>query len=191
MVPGRRPGTLSLAASTLAGAVLSSALAGCPGLHPSTKSGHPGIQDQNPHAVIRTYPASATRTAWALTAVMSGDSILEDVKLMIDPQSNESRPLPKAEREALGLPSMSISARDVNYNIMAKSKDGKRVGVVIAMKGEAESEVSILYGSMGEPDLCKVLLDEVETAIKGPVKNPGLWKASAAAKDEAKKEGAR
>ena len=178
-------------ATILAGAVFSLAFPGCSVMHSSTKADHPGIQDLNPHAVVRTYPASATRTAWAMTEVMSKDSILEDVKLMIDPQSNESRPLPKAEREALGLPAMSISARDVNYNIMARSKDGKRVGVVVAIKGEAESEVSILYGSVGEPDLCKVLLDEVEVAIKGTVKNPGLWKASAAAKDEAKKDGGR
>ena len=137
--------------------------------------------------MVRTYPASATRVAWAMTEVMSKDSILDDVKLMIDPQSDESRPLPRPERDALGLPSMSISARDKNYNIMAKSKDGKRVGVVIAMKGEAESEVSILYGAVGEADLSKVLLDEVEVAIKGPVKNPGLWKAADASKAEPKK----
>jgi len=178
-------------AATLSGALVLLALQGCSVMRPSGGSSHPGIQDRNPSAVIRTYPASATRVAWAMAQVMTDDSILDDVKLMIDPKSNESRPLPKAEREALGLPAMSISARDVNYNIQAKSKDGRRVGALIQIKGEFESEVSLLYGSMGDADLSRVLLDGVDVAIKGPVKNPGLWKASDAGKGDSKKASGR
>ncbi len=177
-------------AAILAGTLLIlAAMHGCATVR-SGGSKHPGIQDVNPHAVIRTYPVSATRLAWAMTDVMTRDPILDDVKLMIDPQSNESRPLPHAEREALGLSPMAVTARDVNYNIQAKSKDGQRVGVVIQIKGESDSEVSLLYGVAGDPGLSRAILDEVEVALKGPVKNPGLWKASAA-KAESKKSTTR
>ena len=171
-------------------ATIASATLGCATMRPS-KDAHPGATEINPKAVTRVYHASATRVAWAMTQVMSGDSILDDVKLMIDPKSNESRPLSKSEREALGLPAMSISARDVNYNIQAKSKDGHRVGVVIQVKGDSESEVSILYGAAGDKDLSRVILDQVDVAIKGPVKNPGLWKASDANKPDPKKAAGR
>ena len=153
-------------------------LAGCS----TTRSGesrHPGVVEKNPNAVIRTYPASATRVAWALTDVMKKDPILEDVQLMVDPQSNDSRSLSHQEREALGLTGTRALKRDVNYNITAKAKNGHRVGVLVLLKGEREAEVSMLYGAVGDAELSRALLDSVDAAMTGPLKDPGLSQASA------------
>ncbi len=143
------------------------------------ESRHPGVVDKNPNATVRTYPASATRVAWALTEVMRKDDVLEDVKLMIDPQSNDSRPLAHTEKQALGLTGMKSMQRDVNYNILAKSKDGHRVGVLVLLKGDSSAEVSMLYGAVGDPEMSRVLLDQVDAVMAGPLKDPGLSQASA------------
>ncbi len=159
-------------------AILACALPGCATMK-GGKDRHPGNVQPNPAAVVRTYPASATRVSWALTQVMKKDPILDDVKLMVDPQSNESRPLSHGEREALGMSALKVAARDLNYNITAKSKDGHRVGAVVQIKGDSDSEVTLLYGTAGDPELSRALLDEVQTALAGPVKDPGLTRASA------------
>ncbi len=166
--------------TTLLGAIIASATFGCATMNPGKES-HPGATEINPKAVTRVYHASATRVAWATTQVMSNDSILDDVKLMADPKSNESRPFSREEKEKLGIPATKLGAKDVNYNIQAKSKDGHRVGVVIQLKGEADAEVTLLYGVAGDTDLSRLLLDEVGTALDGPLKKPMLWKASEAA----------
>ena len=140
---------------------------------------HPGVVEKNPNATIRTYPASATRVAWALTEVMKKDAVLEDVQLMVDPQSNDSRAFSHQEREALGLNGMKAMKRDVNYNIMAKSKDGHRIGVLVLLKGDSSAEVSMLYGAVGDVEMSRMLLDQVETVMAGPLKDPGLSQASA------------
>ncbi len=148
----------------------------------TTRSGearYPGVVEQNPNATLRTYPASATRVAWALTDVMKKDSVLDDVKLMVDPQATDTRAFTHAEKQALGLSGVNSLHRDANYNITAKSKDGQRVGVLVLMKGDANAEVSMLYGPVGDPDMSKALLDEVETAMAGPLKDPGVSQASA------------
>lgn len=159
-------------------AILASALVGCSAMK-SAQDRHPGVVEPNPNAVTRVYPASATRVAWAMGRVMSQDSILEDVKVMVDPQSNESRPLDPAEREKLGYSRLKVGARDVNYDITAKSKDGHRVGAIVQLKGDSQAEVTLLYGVAGDAELSRVLLDEVEVALAGPAKDPGVSKASA------------
>ena len=143
------------------------------------ESRHPGVVDKNPNATLRTYPGSATRVAWALTDVMRKDEVLEDVKLMIDPRSNDSRPLSHTEKQALGLTGMKSMQRDVNYNILARSKDGHRVGVLVLLKGDSSAEVSMLYGAVGDPEMSRVLLDQVDAVMAGPLKDPGLSQASA------------
>ncbi len=165
--------------SVLLWATIASATFGCATMRPSKES-HPGATEINPKAVTRVYHASATRVAWAMTQVMSKDSILDDVKLMVDPKSNESRPFTREEKEKLGIPSTKLAAKDVNYNIRAKSKDGHRVGVVIQLKDEEDAEVTLLYGVAGDTDLSRLLLDEVSTTLEGPLKKPMLWKSSEA-----------
>ncbi len=165
-------------------AILACASLGCSLMSPP-KDSHPGAAEINPKAVTRVYPASATRTAWALTQVMQGDSILDDVKLMVDPKSNESRPFSREEKEKLGIPATK-RARDVNYNIQARSKDGHKVGAVIQLKGESEAEVTLLYGVAGDTDLSRLLLDEAGTALEGSLKKPMLWEASEAAQPPAR-----
>ncbi len=148
----------------------------------TTRSGearYPGVVEKNPNATVRTYPASATRVAWALTDVMKKDAILEEVKMMVDPQANDSRPLSHTERQALGLSGLKSMQRDVNYNITAKSKDGQRVGVLVLLKGDSGAEVSMLYGAVGDAELSKVLLDQVDVAMAGPLKDPGISQAAA------------
>ena len=148
----------------------------------TTRSGdarYPGVVEQNPNAMVRTYPASATRVAWALTEVMKQDPILDDVKLMNDPQATNTRAFTRVERQALGLSGMNSLHRDTNYNITAKSKDGQRVGVLVLLKGDSSAEVSMLYGSVGDEGMSKALLDEVETVMAGPLKDPGVAQAVA------------
>jgi hypothetical protein len=154
-------------------------MAGCSTMRPA-KDRFPGAVDANPKAVNRVYHASATRVAWAMAQVMSKDPILDDVKVVVDPQSNESRPLSTAERDKLGVSRLKIGSHDMNYNVTAKSKDGHRVGAVIFLKGESDAEVSLLYGVAGDPELSRAILDEVEVALAGPLKDPGITRASTA-----------
>ena len=166
-------GIAVLTASIIVGGVI-----GCA----TTRSGdarYPGVVEKNPNATIRTYPASATRVAWALTEVMKNDSILDDVKLMVDPGATDTRAFTHAEKQALGLSGMKSLHRDANYNITAKSKDGQRVGVLVLMKGESSTEVSMLYGPVGDEALSRALLDEVEVVMAGPLKDPGIAQAVA------------
>jgi hypothetical protein len=165
--------------ATVRWAIVASTLVGCSTMR-SAKERFPGAIDQNPKAVTRVYHASATRVAWAMSEVMSKDSILDDVKAVIDPQSNESRPFSQAEREKLGVSRLKLGSHDVNYDITAKSKDGHHVGAVIFLKGESDAEVSLLYGVAGDPELSRAILDAVEVALTGPLKDPGITKASTA-----------
>ncbi len=165
--------------ATVRWAIVASTMIGCSTMRPA-KDRFPGAVDQNPRAVNRVYPASATRVAWAMAEVMSKDPILDDVQVMIDPQSNESRPFSPAEREKLGGSHLKHGAHDANYDITAKSKDGHRVGAVIFLKGESDAEVSLLYGVAGDPEMSRALLDQVEAALNGPLKDPGIKKATTA-----------
>jgi hypothetical protein len=160
--------------ATVRWAIVASTLVGCSTMR-SAKDRFPGAVDANPKAVNRVYPASATRVAWAMAEVMSKDPILEDVQVVVDPQSNESRPLSQAERDKLGVSRLKVGSHDVNYDITAKSKDGHRVGAVIFLKGESDAEVSLL-----DPEMSRAILDQVEVALNGPLKDPGIKKASAA-----------
>ena len=165
--------------ATVRWAVVASSLIGCSTMRPA-KDRFPGAVDANPKAVNRVYSASATRVAWAMAEVMSKDPILDDVQVMVDPQSNESRPLSQAERDKLGVSRLKVGSHDVNYDITAKSKDGHRVGAVIFLKGESDAEVSLLYGVAGDPEMSRAILDQVEVALNGPLKDPGIKKASTA-----------
>lgn len=158
------------------GLAVGAELAGCATTR-SADERHPGVVEINPNATVRTYPGSATRVAWALTDVMRKDPILEEVQLMVDPQSNDSRALAHKEREALGLGGSKAFKRDVNYNITAKSKDGKRVGALVLLKGNDSAEVSMLYGPVGDVEMSRNLLDQVNVAMAGPLKDPGLAQA--------------
>ena len=60
----------------------------------------------------------------------------------------------------------------MNYNITAKSKDGHPVAVAVRLKGESGSEVSVLYGFAGDPELSRDLLDKVEAALAAPGQRP-------------------
>lgn len=164
--------------ATVRWAMVASTVIGCSTMRPA-KDRFPGAVDANPKAVNRVYPASATRVAWAMAEVMSKDPILDDVQVMVDPQSNESRPFSDAERDKLGISRHKIGSHDVNYDITAKSKDGHRVGAIIFLKGESDAEVSLLYGVGGDPELSRALFDQVEVALGGPLKDPGIRKASA------------
>ncbi|WP_435009884.1 hypothetical protein P12x_001094 [Tundrisphaera lichenicola] len=164
-------------AVTLRYAIVASVLAGCSTMR-SAEDRHPGATDQSDKAVTRVFPASATRVAQAMGRVMSQDPILEDVQVAVDPQSNESRPLSAAERQRLGRSRLAVNARDKNYNIKAKSKDGLSVGAVVYLKGESNAEVSLLYGPGGDPEMSRAILDEVEVALAAPVEDPGVSQAS-------------
>ena len=149
---------------------------------------YPGVVEQNPNATVRTYPVSATRVAWALAEVMKQDAILEDVKLMVDPQAKDTRPFSRVEKQALGLTGVNSLHRDANYNITAKSKDGQRVGVLVLLKGDSSSQVSMLYGPVGDEGMSNALLDEVDTVMAGPLKDPGLSQAVATKPKSATKD---
>lgn len=155
-------------------AIVACALHGCSTMKTANER-YPGVVDRNPNAVTRVYPASATRVAWAMTQVMMNDPILDDVRLMVDPQSNESRSLSRSEREKLGV---GIARRDVDYDIRAKSKDGHPVGAVVQLKGDSAAEVTLLYGVAGDPELSRSIFERVGAALDGPARDPGLWKAS-------------
>ena len=61
----------------------------------------------------------------------------------------------------------------MNFNITARSKDGHPITVAVRLKGEAGSEVSILYGSAGDPDLSRDLLDKAEASAQQARQGPG------------------
>ena len=167
-----RPHPASQIAATAA-LLITLGAAGCAITHPG-EARYPGVVEKNPNAAVRAYPASATRVAWALTEVMKKDPILDDVKLVADPQTRDWRGFTHAERQALGFSGMKALQHDVNYNITAKSKDGQKVGVLVLLKGDSGAEVSMLYGAAGDIELSRVLLDQVDAAMVGPLKDPGV-----------------
>jgi hypothetical protein len=143
------------------------------------KSGsqHPGITDPSPNAVTRAFPASATLVAGRLADVMATEPILENIAMTPDTTSREARKFSKADREALGISPLKPET-DVNYNITAKCKDGQQVAVQVRLKGESGSEVSVLYGFAGDPELSRDLLDKLETVLKSPSKDGSLAKTA-------------
>ena len=163
-------------AAPLSWAIVVCLIQGCSTMRPQA-SQHPGLTDRNPNAVTRTFPASATLVAQRLADVMSEDSIIDNVSMTPDPSSKEFRNFSRADRQALGI-SLLTPANDVNYNITAKSKDGHPVAVAVRLKGGSGSEVSVLYGFAGEPDLSRDLLDKVEVALTKPSKDPGVAKTA-------------
>lgn len=136
---------------------------GCATMKPSGTA-HPGITEQNPNAVVRAYPATATLVAQKFADVMSADTVLTAVLMTPDSASREFRNFSRLDRQALGI-SLLTPANDVNYNITAKSKDGHPVAVAVRLKGDAGSEASVLYGFAGDPDLSRDLLDRVEASF--------------------------
>ena len=149
---------------------------GCSTIGPSA-SRHPGITDPNPNAVTREYPASATLIARKMADVMGADDILQNVSMTPDTASKEYRNFSRAERQAIGI-SLLTPANDVNYNITARSKDGHPVAVAVRLKGSAASEVSVLYGFAGDPDLSRDLLDKTQAALGSPAKDTDLAQVS-------------
>jgi hypothetical protein len=115
--------------------------------------------------------------ARTLADVMSEDSIIDNVSMAPD-KGREFRNFSRADRQALGI-AMLTPTNDVNYNITARSKDGHPITVAVRLKGDSGSEVSILYGSSGDPELSRDLLDKAEAALAArPSKDPGLARAS-------------
>ena len=131
--------------------------------------------DPNPKAVNRVYPASATRVAWAMAEVMSKDPILDDVKVMVDPQSNESRPLSHGRaREAGDLPAQArLARRELQHH-------GQVARTATASASSSTSRASptprsaCSTASAGDPELSREILDEVEAALAGPAEGPGI-----------------
>ena len=150
---------------------------GCSTMRPSA-SQHPGITEPTPNAITRSFPASATLVAGKMADIMGADPILENVAMTPDTSSKEFRNFSKADRQALGISLLPLS-NDVNYNIKAKCKDGFPVAVAVRLKGESGSEVSVLYGFGGEPDLSRDLLDKVEAALAAPSKDGAVAKTAA------------
>ncbi len=146
---------------------------GCSIMHPQ----HPGITDQNPDAVIREFPATATQMAKILADVMASDPIIDNVS-MSPAGGREYRNFSKAEREILGA-SMLTLANDVNWNVQGRSKDGHPVSVAIRLKGESSCEISVLYGSRGDEALSKDLLDKAQDFLTRSVKDPAVSQAVA------------
>ncbi len=140
-------------------------------------SDHPGITEPNPSAVNRVYPASATLVARTVADVMSQDSIIDDVSMVADAGSKEYRNFSREDRQRLGI-SMLTPANDVNFNIKAKSKDGRPIAVAVRLKGESSAEVSLLYGFGGDSDLARDILDRVGIALESVPKDTAVAKAS-------------
>ena len=159
-------------AAPLSWAIVICLLHGCSTMRPGG-SQHPGVTDRNPAAITREFSSSSTLVAQTLADVMSEDSILDNVSMTPDTKSREFRNFSRADRQALKI-SLLTPANDVNYNIAAKSKDGHPVAVAIRLKGDSGSEVSVLYGSGGDPDLSRDLLDKAEAALARPPKDPAV-----------------
>ena len=159
-------------------------LHGCSTIRPGG-SQHPGLTDVSPNAITRTFSASATLVAHTMADVMSADEILDNIAMTPDTASREFRNFSRADRQALGI-SMLTPTNDVNYNITAKSKDGHPVTVAVRLKGDSGSEVSVLYGSGGDPDLSREILDKTESALARPPKEPSVAKTSGSKADAAK-----
>jgi hypothetical protein len=145
-----------------------------------------GVTQPNANAVVREFPVSATLAAGRLTDIMTADPILENVELAPE-ASKEFRNFTKADREALGIGLLPPS-NDVNYNIKARCKDGSPVGVVIRLKGESGSEVSVVYGLGGDPDLSRDLLDKLQAALTAPNQTPPKGQTAKAKKPEGSTE---
>jgi hypothetical protein len=156
-------------------AVLATMAAGC-SIMGSQASKHPGITDENPDAVTRVFPATATQMAQIMTDVMSADPILDKVS-MTPSGGREFRNFSRSERKVLGMSALEM-ANDVNYDINAKSKNGHPVIVAVRLKGEASCELSVLYGSRGDEDLSKDLLDKAQAMLASASQNPTLKKAA-------------
>jgi hypothetical protein len=143
----------------------------------SRGSDHPGITDGNPDLVVREFPATATQMAKIMVDVMAADPILEHAS-MKPAGGREYRNFSKAERETLGV-SMLERGNDVNWNLEARSKDGHPVGVAIRLKGEASCEISVLYGSQGDNELSKDLLDKAQASLEKSKSDVAVTKTSA------------
>jgi hypothetical protein len=153
------------------------AVCGCSIMHPPI---HPGITDPNPDLVIREYPATATQMAKIMADVMASDPILDNVS-MTPAGGREYRSFTKAEREVLGASKLTLAntlANDVNWNVQARSKNGHPVAVAIRLKGEASSEISVLYGARGDNELSKDLLDKAQTVLANTVKDSAVTKTA-------------
>ena len=163
-------------AAPLSRVMLACLALGCSTMHPRA-SDHPGITEPNPNAVNRVYSASATIVAQTVADVMSRDSIIEGVSMTPDTSSKEFRNFTRADRQRLGI-SLLTPANDVNYNIKAKSKDGRPIAVAVRLKGESSAEVSLLYGFAGEDDLSRDILDKVGFALEAPPKDAAVAKTA-------------
>ena len=163
-------------AAPLSWVMVSCLALGCSTMHPRA-SDHPGITEPNPNAVNRVYPATATVVAQTVADVMSQDSIIDGVSMTPDTSSKEFRNFTRADRQKLGI-SLLTPANDVNYNIKAKSKDGRPIAVAVRLKGESSAEVSLLYGFGGDDDLSRDILDKVGIALEGVPKDPAVAKTA-------------
>jgi hypothetical protein len=148
---------------------------GCSTMRPGG-SQHPGLTEVSPNAITRTFPASATLVARTVADVMSEDSIIDNVSMTPD-KGKEFRNFSRADRQSLGI-AMLAPTNDVNYNITARSKDGHPITVAVRLKGDSGSEVSVLYGSGGDPELSRDILDKAEAVLARPSKDPGLARAN-------------
>jgi hypothetical protein len=157
-------------------AIIASLAFGCSTMG-SKSSNHPGITDNNPDLVVREFPATATQMAKVMVDVMAADPILDNAS-MKPAGGREYRNFSKAEREALGV-SMLERGNDVNWNLEARSKDGHPVAVAIRLKGEAACEISVLYGSRGDVDLSKDLLDKAQASLEQSKSDAAVTKTSA------------
>jgi hypothetical protein len=140
---------------------------------------HPGITEANPNAVVREFHATSTQVARTIADVMSEDSIIVNVVMTPDTSSREARNFTKAERQTLGIPPLEPTT-DVNYNVSARSRNGHPITVAVRLKGEAGSEVSVLYGTAGDLDLSRDILDKTGARLVTPAKDPAITKASGA-----------
>jgi hypothetical protein len=155
-------------------ALVASLAFGCSTMGPRG-SNHPGITDDNPDAVTRVYPATATQMAKIMADVMANDTILDNVS-MTPAGGREYRNFSKADREALGITNLTLS-NDVNWNVQAKSKNGHPVTVAIRLKGESSCEISVLYGSRGNDEFSKDLLDKAQELLAKAAKDPAVSRA--------------
>jgi hypothetical protein len=162
-------------AAPLSLAIVASMAFGCSIMGPQG-SKHPGITNANPDAVIREFPTTATEMAKIMADVMGADPILDYVN-MTPAGDREARLFSKAERERMGIPKFELT-NDVNYVAKAKSKNGHPVEVNIRLKGESSCEVSVLYGSRGDDELSKDLLDKAQGALVNTTKDTAVTKAS-------------
>ncbi len=137
-------------------------------------SKHPGITNASPDAVVREFPVTATEMAKIMADVMGADPILDGVN-MTPAGDREARVFSKTERERMGIGRLELTT-DVNYVAKARSKDGHPVEVAIRLKGGSSSEVSVLYGTRGDDELSKDLLDKAQDYLAHSIKDPAVTK---------------